>query len=132
LLGLGTCECRGVKNDDFSKFGDLGGDFYKETYEPKLFGMHIRSVLRGWNAKNASIDLKMSMLPLCRVGNVYVHRVNRVVFSMFGGLGGDFCKDTYEAKLFGMHIGSVLSGLYAGNVNTDAKISIVGFGDVYV
>ena len=51
---------------------------------------------------------------------------------MFGGLGGDFCKDTYEAKLFGMHIRSVLSGLDAGNVNTDAKISIVGFGDVCV
>ena len=27
------------------------------------------------------------------------------VFSMFGGLGGDFYKDTYEAKLFGMHGG---------------------------
>ena len=27
---------------------------------------------------------------------------------------GDFFKDAYEAKLFGMHIGSVLSGLYAG------------------
>ena len=40
-------------------------------------------------------------------------------------------KDTYEAKLFGMHIGSVLSGLDAGNVNTDSKMSIVGFGDVY-
>ena len=27
------------------------------------------------------------------------------VFSMFGGLGGDLYKDTYEAKLFGMHGG---------------------------
>ena len=45
---------------------------------------------------------------------------------MFGDLGGDFCKDTYEAKLFGMYIGSVLSGLDAGNVNTDTKMSIVG------
>ena len=63
---------------------------------------------------------------------MYIHRVQRVVFSMFGGLGGDFCKDTYEAKLFGMHIGSVLRALYAGNVNTDAKISMVGYGDVYV
>ena len=36
LLGLGTC--RGVKNDDYSMFGDLGGDFCKETHEPKLFG----------------------------------------------------------------------------------------------
>ena len=27
------------------------------------------------------------------------------VFSMFGGLGGDLYKDTYEAKLFGMHAG---------------------------
>ena len=53
-------------------------------------------------------------------------------FSMLGGLGGGFCKDTYEAKLFGMHIGSVLSGFDAGNVKNDSKISIVGFGDVYV
>ena len=62
---------------------------------------------------------------------MYVRRVNRVVFSMFGGLGVDFCKDIYEAKLFGMHIGSVLSGFDAGNVNTDAKMSIAGLGDVY-
>ena len=50
---------------------------------------------------------------------MYVHRVKRVVFSMFGGLGVDFCKDIYEAKLFGVHIGSVLSGLEAGNANND-------------
>ena len=64
------------------------------------------------------------------MGNVYVHRA-KVVFSMFGGLGGDFCQDTCEAKLFGLHIGSVLSGLYAGNMKADAKISIVGYGDVW-
>ena len=40
-------------------------------------------------------------------------------FSMVGGLGGDFYQDIYEPKLFGMHIGSVLSGLEAGNVNND-------------
>ena len=120
-----------VKNDVFSMVGGLGGDFYKDIYEPKLFGMHSGSVLRGWHAGNANTDLKMSILPICRVGNVYVRRVNRVVFSMFGGLGVDFCKDIYEAKLFGMHIGSVVSDLYVGNVNTDYKISIVGFGDVY-
>jgi hypothetical protein len=45
---------------------------------------------------------------------------------MFGGLGGDFYKDTYEPKLFGMLIGSVLSGLEAGNVNNDQKKSILG------
>ena len=27
------------------------------------------------------------------------------VFPIFGGLGGDLYKDTYEAKLFGMHGG---------------------------
>ena len=63
---------------------------------------------------------------------MYVHRVKRVVFSVFGGRGGDICKDAYEAKLFGVHIGSVLSGLDAGNVKTDAKISIVGVGNVCV
>ena len=120
-----------VKNDVFSMVGGLGGDFYKDIYETKLFGMHSGSVLRGWNAGNANTDLKMSILPICRVGNVYVHRVKRVVFSMFGGLGVDFCKDIYEAKLFGMHIGSVLSGFDAGNVNTDAKMSNAGLGDVY-
>ena len=35
---------------------------------------------------------------LCVAWGMYVHRVKRVVFSMFGDLGGDFCKDTYEAK----------------------------------
>ena len=94
-----------VKNDVFSMVGGLGGDFYKDIYETKLFGMHSGSVLRGWNAGNANTDLKMSISPLCRVGNVYVHRVKRVVFSMFGGLGGDLYKDIYEAKLFGTHGG---------------------------
>ena len=41
------------------------------------------------------------------------------VFLKFGDLEGDFCKETHEVKLFGMNIGSVLSGLGAGNVNTD-------------
>ena len=48
------------------------------------------------------------------------------VFSNFRGLAGDFYKDTYEPKLFGMHIGSVLSGLEAGNVNNDHKMPILG------
>ena len=52
-------------------------------------------------------------------------------FSKFGGLGGDFYKGTQESKMIVMHIGSVLNGLEAGNVNTDAKISIVGYGDVW-
>ena len=63
--------------------------------------MHNGSVLSGSDAGNANTDLKISILPICRVGNVYIQRVKRVVFSMFGGLGGDFCKDTYEAKMFG-------------------------------
>ena len=66
-----------AKNDVFSTVGGLGGDFYKDMYEQKLFGMHSGSVLRGWNAGNANSDLKMSILPICRVGNVYVHRVKK-------------------------------------------------------
>ena len=102
-----------VKKYGFSMVGGLGGDFYKAFCEPKLLGVHSGSVLRGSDAGNANTDLNMSILPICRVGNVYVRRVNRVVFSMFGGLGVDFCKDIFEAKLFGMHIGSVLSGFDA-------------------
>ena len=48
--------------------------------------------------------------------------VKNDIFSMVGGLGGDFCKDIYEPKLFGMHSGSVLSGLDIRNVNTDLKM----------
>ena len=42
--------------DDFSMFGDLGGVFCKEIYEPKLFGMHVRSVLSGLRAENVNTD----------------------------------------------------------------------------
>ena len=54
---------KGSKNDVFSMFGDLGGDFCKDIYEVKLFGMHCGCVLRGWNAGHANTDLKMSILP---------------------------------------------------------------------
>ena len=56
------CRFRIVKllnNDVFSKFGDLRGDFYTGTYEPKLFGMHIGSVLSGLEAGNVNSDHKM-------------------------------------------------------------------------
>ena len=43
-----------------------------------------------------------------------------VIFSNFGGLAGDFYKDTYETKLCRIHTGSVSSGLDAKNLNTDA------------
>ena len=56
-----------VKNDGFSMVGGLGGDFYKDIYEPKLFGMHSGSVLSGSDANNANTDLKMSIKPMCRV-----------------------------------------------------------------
>ena len=45
--------------------------------------------------------------------------VKNDVFSMVGGLGGDFYKDIYDTKLFGMHSGSALSGSDGGNANTD-------------
>ena len=44
---------------------------------------------------------------------------------MFGYLGGDFCKETYEPKMFGMHVRSVLSDLNAENVNNDPERSIL-------
>ena len=56
MLGWEACTSRGVKNDDFSIFGDLGGDFYKETHEAKLFGVHIGSVLSGLEAENVNND----------------------------------------------------------------------------
>ena len=52
-----------VKNDVFSMVGGLGGDFYKDIYEPKLFGMHSGSVLSGLDAGTANTELKMSILP---------------------------------------------------------------------
>jgi hypothetical protein len=48
------------------------------------------------------------------VVSIRIEDAKMVIFSNFGGLAGDFYKDTHEAKLFGAHIGSVLSGLDAG------------------
>ena len=55
-----------------------------------------------------------------------VWEVENHVFSKFGCLGGDFYKGTHEAKMIGMHVGSVLSGLKAGNVNNDQKNPVLG------
>ena len=52
-----------VKNDVF------------DIYMPELFGMHSVSVLSDKDAGNSNNALKMSISPMCRVGNVYVHRV---------------------------------------------------------
>ena len=115
MLGVGKVCVWRVENEVFSKFGGLGRDFYEGTHEAKMFGMHIGSVLSGLDVGNVNT-------------NRWVWRRMRGVknddFSMFGDLGGDFCKAIYEAKLLGMHIGSVLSGLYAENVNTDPKMLI--------
>ena len=63
-----TAKCRirsvnvcigGVKNDVFLKFVDLEGNFYKETHEAKLFGMHIGSVLSGLEAGNVNNEREM-------------------------------------------------------------------------
>ena len=97
-------------------FGYLG-----ETYETKLFGMHIGSVLSGLHAENVNNDPEMSLLLVFGVGKVCVWRVENEVFLKFGDLGGDFYEET---KLFGMHIGSVLSGFEAGNVNNDHKMQM--------
>ena len=43
-------------------------------------------------------------------------------FRSLEALDGDFYKGTHEAKMIGMHIGSVLSGLEAGNVNNDREM----------
>ena len=49
-------------------------------------------------------------------------KVENEVFSKFEGLGGEFYKSTHEVKIIGMHIGSFLSGLEAGNVNNEHKM----------
>ena len=49
-------------------------------------------------------------------------RAENEFLSKFGDLGGDFCQDTREPKVLGMHIGSVLSGLDRRNVNIDLKM----------
>ena len=55
-LGLGNCVCGGSKITFFSKFGGLGGDFYKGTHEEEMIGMHIGSVLSGLEAGNVNTD----------------------------------------------------------------------------
>ena len=106
-----------VKNDVFSMVGGLG-----YTFEPKLFGMHIRSVLSGLRAENVKTDPKMSILLMFGGGKVCVRKVENEIFSKFGGLAADFKKGTHEAKMVGIHIGSVLIGLEAENENSDREM----------
>ena len=87
-----------------------------------MFGMHIGSVLSGLGAGNVNNDREM---PNKECERVYWRGQNDV-FPKFGDLERDFYKETHEAKLFGMHIGSVLSGLEAGNVNNDSKKPVLG------
>ena len=77
--------------------------------------MLVGSVLSGFEAGSVNNDQKMSIQLIFGVGKVCVWRVKNEVFSKFGDLGGDFYKDTHEPKLFGIHIGSVLSSFEAGN-----------------
>ena len=64
------------------------------------------------------VEMQEARIPTSNVDFTYLSGGERVrtytgptgsFFSMFGGLEGDFCKDTCEAKLFVMHIGSVWS-----------------------
>ena len=118
-----------VKNDVFSMVGGLGGAFERTYMSQSCLGyiVEVFCVVRMQKMRIPTLKCRFHLF----VGERVRTQGQRGHFSMFGGLGGDFCKDIYEAKLFGTHIGSVLSGLDAGNVNTDAKMSIVGFGDVY-
>ena len=50
----GCVRLEGSKKDDFSIFGVLGGDFYEETHEANLFGVHNESVLSGLEAGNVN------------------------------------------------------------------------------
>ena len=56
---------------------------------------------------------------VCTQGpHVCLWKVKNHVFSALE----DFYKGTHEAKMIGMHIGSVLSGLESGNVSNDHKM----------
>jgi hypothetical protein len=63
--------------------------------------MHIGSVLSGLEAENVNNDKRSRFW----VVSICTKRSKMWIFSNFGGLAGDFYKDTYEAKLFGMHGG---------------------------
>ena len=91
-------ECVWVKNDFFSM---VGGDFYKDIYAPKLFGMHSGSVLNGSDAGNANTDLKMSILTICRVGNVHVHRAKRSFLRCLEVLEGTFVRTYMRQSCLG-------------------------------
>ena len=80
-------------------FGDLG--FFQEIYEPKLFGMNVRSVVSGLHAENVNTDPKTSIALMFGVGKVCVWRVENHVFSKFGGLGGDFYEGTHRQSCLG-------------------------------
>ena len=83
--------------------------------------MHIGSVLSGLNAENVNTDPEMLILLMLGWESVRVEGRKWGFFEVWSP-GGDFYKGTHESKMIGMHIGSVLSGFEAGNVNSDRQM----------
>ena len=90
-----------VKNHVFSMVGSLEGVFYKDIYETKLFGMHSGSVLRDRNAGHANTDLKMSVLPICRVGTCTYTGSKGSLFRCLEALEGTFVRTYMRQSCLG-------------------------------
>ena len=94
-LGLGKCECGRSKITFVRSLEALEGTFIR---------VHIiGSVLSGLEAGNVNSDRKM---PNQECERVHCRGQNDV-FLKLGDLEGNFYKETHEAKLFGIHIGSL-------------------------
>ena len=114
-----------VKNDGFSMDGGLGGDFCKDIYKPELFGIVEVFCVVGLQ------EMRIPTLK-CR----FYMFVGWGTCTYTGSTGSFFlCLEVLEGTFVRTRMRqSCLDAYwkcYTGNVNTDAKISIVGFGDVY-
>ena len=68
--------------------------------------MHIGSVLSGLEAGNVNNDQKYRFWVVSNT----LKGSKMTIFSKFGGLAGDFYKDTCEVNVCGIHIGMFSSG----------------------
>ena len=101
-----------VKNDVFSMVGGLGGDFYKDTYmSQSCLGCIVEVFCVVGMQEMRTLTSKCRLYLFVGWETCTYTGSKGSFFRCLEALDGDFCKDIHEAKLFGMHIGSVLSGL---------------------
>jgi len=106
-VGWGTCTYTGSKGSFFRCLEVLEGTFVRTYMRQSCLGciFEVFCVVGLQEMRIPTIKCRCNLF--VGWGTCTYTGSKRVVFSVFGGFGGDFCKETYEPKMVGMNSGRV-------------------------